>query len=552
MGNGNAHQSSAELVWEALSTRENSCERVARLISRQMNESSSVIRRNAVALCVNEIKAIIKDKERTGSQKCKALLLLKKLMELRDPGLIKYVEKRLLRRLYLIASHKFGPLGISKRNYNVSDDDSKKFYALTLCCFDEWSCFGEKYSFYFENLCQMNRRFVPENASSQLVCSTNTQVSVPIREVVVSGSAATPEMMADDDPSQLDADKTHDFEDSTLKATVVARQKVIDAFSGDSTELAASEFDQLIAHYFEIVDRLKLRAKNDPSLQKKAEKEIVFHKELSCEAIKFPLQSEEKIKFLYRLKRACERVFSTKLNIDSRIKRILNKSIANDISMIMQQRLSLSTSRGNLSFPVFKADRTRETKRAIGSSNVKINFALSNPISPIASPANSRPRRSNLQNPSSPIVFPKLQSEKASPQIQFSKQTTLTERPTLEHKENVHAQSENTLVLEKKLLNDYSVTQRPRSNTFKSRNYQNDSSLTTTSSPKKSQKHFFRTKNDYSFRTRAGFESHSEFGILSASRGGVGNTEGLQFLNHLYRDINNNLNRKNANDLCRK
>lgn len=97
------------------------------------------INRNVERYLVDYVKFKIKDPYTPADRKFRALLLLKDLMNKRHKILVDYTEKKILKRLYLLAKspHRENVLIIYDKRADLKY--SKNFYTLLLECLDNWA-----------------------------------------------------------------------------------------------------------------------------------------------------------------------------------------------------------------------------------------------------------------------------------------------------------------------------------------------------------------------------------------------------------------------------
>lgn len=100
------------------------------------------MKRNIERYFIDYTKAKIKDPSTPAEEKFRVLLLLKDMMEKQYKSIIDYNEKRLLKRLFLLAKspQKDKVLRIYDKKADLKY--SQKFYTLLLECLDNW---GLKY-----------------------------------------------------------------------------------------------------------------------------------------------------------------------------------------------------------------------------------------------------------------------------------------------------------------------------------------------------------------------------------------------------------------------
>lgn len=87
---------------------------------------------------VDYVKHLIKDKKTQGHIKFRALLMLKDLMRKKHGSLVRYNEKKLLQRLFLLAKSAKREKVLQLYDPNVNLAISKDFYHLLLECMDSW------------------------------------------------------------------------------------------------------------------------------------------------------------------------------------------------------------------------------------------------------------------------------------------------------------------------------------------------------------------------------------------------------------------------------
>lgn len=101
-----------------------------------------MLKRNVERYIVDYVKGTIKDPYSAADRKFRALLLLKDLMKNRHKILIDYNEKKLQKRLYLLAKATQRENVLIIYDPKVDLKRSKDFYKLLLECLDNW---GLKY-----------------------------------------------------------------------------------------------------------------------------------------------------------------------------------------------------------------------------------------------------------------------------------------------------------------------------------------------------------------------------------------------------------------------
>lgn len=87
---------------------------------------------------VDYIKLIIKKEKVQAEVKFRALLLLKDLLRKKHKELIKYNEKKLLQRLFLLSKGKEKDKVLLQYDIKADVRVSKDFYQLLLECMDNW------------------------------------------------------------------------------------------------------------------------------------------------------------------------------------------------------------------------------------------------------------------------------------------------------------------------------------------------------------------------------------------------------------------------------
>ena len=91
---------------------------------------------------VDYIKATIKSPYIPAERKFRSLLLLKDLMENRHKQLVDYADKKIMRRLYLLAQSPLKENVLTTYDKRADLKYSKNFFTLLLECLDNW---GLKY-----------------------------------------------------------------------------------------------------------------------------------------------------------------------------------------------------------------------------------------------------------------------------------------------------------------------------------------------------------------------------------------------------------------------
>lgn len=101
-----------------------------------------MLNRNVERYIVDYIKATIKSPLMPAERKFRSLLLLKDLMENRHKQLVDYTDKKLLRRLNILAKSPLKDNVLTVYDKRADLKYSKNFYTLLLECLDNW---GLKY-----------------------------------------------------------------------------------------------------------------------------------------------------------------------------------------------------------------------------------------------------------------------------------------------------------------------------------------------------------------------------------------------------------------------
>ena len=439
------------------------------------------------------------------------------------------VEKKCLRRLFTIASDPKGSAGLVEKNHLIEPTQADELYLLALECFEEWAGIGSRYLHYYDSLCRMNRRFSTlkgEEVTPQASSLQNTQVSFPIKHIVNQrgqrGSLAQKDSLGgagEQDP---------------LRLVVQARQRMVELMvSASSTDMRLSFYSNAATLYLEAARDLHSQARVDASLRERATAEIAFYEQIA-DCLQQPLgRADEKIKFLYRLRQVSEEVFGDCLDIDARVRQLLNRSIADDISLVLKQRLSMSRSFERLLPPPSAPKSPKPPKNR--SPNFKIAFAVSNPPSAIASPATSQPRRMNATPPPPSLSFIRLEETHNKPILSPLSKSA---RPLSPHKQRASPANKENISSAEKNRNAFSPT-RPCSN-LTQYSCADESTLSIVGTAGRRRRCISMAKGEYSFRAQTSFTA-SERSHLSAAA--PGSSEGLHFLNHIYRDIDHSLNR---------
>lgn len=105
---------------------------------------------NVERFLVDYVKELIKSTYANEAQKFNALLFLKDIMKTNNEKLLLYVDKKILNRLYLLASSNLKTKTLLQYNKNGNETWSTKFYYLLRECFDHWNNLDPKYKKYHE------------------------------------------------------------------------------------------------------------------------------------------------------------------------------------------------------------------------------------------------------------------------------------------------------------------------------------------------------------------------------------------------------------------
>lgn len=87
---------------------------------------------------IDYIKRVIKDRDASGNLKFMSLVFLKELSKLKDPTFLNYLDVKILKRLFKLATSPQGKNCLSIYNKHVALADSEKFHVLLLECFTHW------------------------------------------------------------------------------------------------------------------------------------------------------------------------------------------------------------------------------------------------------------------------------------------------------------------------------------------------------------------------------------------------------------------------------
>lgn len=111
-------------------------------VRRTLNNNLGDRRRNVERYIVDYVKSTIKSPIMPAEKKFRSLLLLKDLMDNRHKQLVDYTDKKLMKRLFVLAKSPLKENVLTMYDKSADLKYSKNFYTLLLECLDNW---GLKY-----------------------------------------------------------------------------------------------------------------------------------------------------------------------------------------------------------------------------------------------------------------------------------------------------------------------------------------------------------------------------------------------------------------------
>ena len=116
----------------------NEFKRVRDFLVQELNAKKRVSFRNVERYIVDYIKYIIKYTKKPSYFKFHALLMLKELMKTENEALVNYASKKILNRLYILASSPLGPRCLLVYDDKSDLKGSAYFHHLLLECLSKW------------------------------------------------------------------------------------------------------------------------------------------------------------------------------------------------------------------------------------------------------------------------------------------------------------------------------------------------------------------------------------------------------------------------------